>query len=309
MDDAGGKQFEADGEQNKADAVRILPDDAHRENRGASSVAGAGQIRRGSLYTSAPEGEYGTEQREGGRWTADDGQRTAEEPSSAVHRPPSARPGPSACLVLAATFSLLAVACFVLAFATFQGGVDRLGKLTGIIPSFGINLVTTPTITIDTSKPAVIEQVRALSKLETVHYQLEKIITAKSSGPLFDFLTSDKILLVAHGEVVAGIDLNKVQSSDIEVVSGSISITLPQAEILSSKLDNEKTYVYDRQTGLLNRPDPNLESQVRVVAEQQIVDAAKEDGILDKASVNAEQTLRTLLEGLGYKDVEFKEGR
>jgi hypothetical protein len=230
------------------------------------------------------------------------------EPSPAGEKT-ERRGGPSACLVLAVTFSLLAVSCFVLAIATFQGGVNGLDKLTGMIPSLGINLVTTPTVTIDTSRPSVIEQVHALSRLETVNYQLEKIITAKSSGPLFDFLTSDKNLLVAHGEVVAGIDLNKVQPSDIEVVSGSVTITLPQAEILSSKLDNDKTYVYDRQTGLLNRPDPNLESKVRIVAEQQIVDAAKEDGILDKARANAEQTLRTLLNGLGYKDVEFKEGR
>jgi hypothetical protein len=195
----------------------------------------------------------------------------------------------------------------LLAFATLRSGLDGLGRLSGVIPSFGFNVVTTPTVTIDTSRPSVIEGVRALSRLETVNYQLEKVITGKSSGPLFDFLTSDKILLVAHGEVIAGVDLQKIQPEDIEVVSDTVIITMPEAEILSSKLDNDRTYVYDRQTGIFSKPDPNLESQMRSAAEEQIVQSAKEDGILQKAEDNAKQTLRSLVQGLGYKDVEFKE--
>jgi hypothetical protein len=90
-------------------------------------------------------------------------------------------------------------------------------------------------------------------------------------------------------------------------VGTAVTLTLPPPEILFSKLDNDKTYVYNRQTGIFSKPDPDLESKLRATAEHEIVAAAQEDGILTQASTNAEQTLRTLLEGLGYRDIQFKE--
>lgn len=208
--------------------------------------------------------------------------------------------GPSACAIIAGTLALLILSCALLGFATFQNG---LSKLAGIIPSFGF--VTTPTVTIDTSRPTVIDKVRGLSKLETVDYQLEKVVSGKSSGPLPDFLTSDKILLVAHGEVVAGVDLGKLKPGDVTVISDVVTIKMPQAEILYHKLDNDKTYVYNRETGIFNKPDPNLETQIRQAAEQDILKTAQEDGILDKAAQNAQGVVRSLVTGLGYKEVRF----
>ncbi len=212
--------------------------------------------------------------------------------------------GPSACAIIAATVGILLLSCALLTFATVKNGFDGFGKLAGIVP----NIFANPTVTIDSSQPTVLEEVRSLSKLETVHYQLDKVVTGKSSGPLPDFLTSDKILLVAHGEVVAGVDLSKITADDIKVVSNTVSIKLPQAEVLYSKLDNDKTYVYDRQTGIFSRPDPNLETQIRQAAEQDILNTAVEDGIIAQASTNAQDVLRTLLNGLGYKSVNFTQG-
>jgi len=225
------------------------------------------------------------------------------EPASVVTQ---VNKGPSACAIIAATVGVLLVSCALLSFATFKGGMDGLSKLAGLVPS--INILTTPTVTIDTSRPTVVDQVRALSKLETIHYQLEKVVSGKSSGPLPDFLTSDKILLVAHGEVVGGVDLGKIADDDITVVSDTVTIKMPKPEILYSKLDNDKTYVYDRQTGVFSRPDPNLETQIRQAAEKDILDTALEDGILDKAETNAQDVIRTLLNGLGYKEVHFTQG-
>lgn len=213
--------------------------------------------------------------------------------------------GPTACAILASTFAVLALSCALLAFATFQGGLEGLGKLGGVFPNF--SFVVTPTVTINTQQPAVISQIRGLSRLETVNYQLEKVVTGKSSGPLPDLLTSDKILLVAHGEVVAGVDLSRLKPEDVRIVSDTVTIRLPKAEVLFTRLDNEKTYVYDRQTGIFSKPDPNLESELRRVAEDEILNAALEDGILDKATENARTVLRTLVTGLGYKEVRFEE--
>jgi len=87
--------------------------------------------------------------------------------------------------------------------------------------------------------------------------------------------------------------------------NGVLTVNLPPAEILIATLDNEKSYVYDRQTGVLNKPDPNLETQVRQVAEQEILKAALEDGILEQAQINAEAYLLKFFAALGYPNTIF----
>src|SRR5436190_3160983 len=160
----------------------------------------------------------------------------------------------SACVIMAITFAILSLSCLILGAGTLRSGLEGLGRLGGVLPSLNLSLVTTPTVTIDTSKPTILQSVRALSKLESVNYQLEKVVTGKSSGPLFDFLTSDKILLVAHGDVVAGVDFSKVKAENVNEQGYSVTVYIPAAEILYSKLDNDKTYVYDRQTGIFSKP-------------------------------------------------------
>ena len=172
--------------------------------------------------------------------------------------------------------------------------------LSRLIPQIGVS----PTVIIQTPGPSVVEQIQTLSRLETARYTVERVLTAESTGALPPF-TSDKILFVAHGEVTAGVDLSKLTDADVQVVSGTVTIHMPPAEILVSKLDNGKSQVYDRQTGFFTKPDPNLESQVRARAEQEIVNGALEDGILNTAQTNAQATLRVLLHSLKYDNVIF----
>jgi hypothetical protein len=120
------------------------------------------------------------------------------------------------------------------------------------------------------------------------------------------FLAGDRLLLVVHGEAIAGVDLSKLQPSDVVVNRQSISIHLPPAEIFTVRLDNAKTRVYSRDTGLFSSPDPNLEGEVRQEAERQLQAAALQDGILNTADKNARQTLTTMLMGLGFGNVDIR---
>ena len=312
------RSFDTSMKGEDGDTVRILPDDSY-EPYGAEAGQEPSTVQRGTLYTQSarPERTFEpydaepvqpTSRAERTRPAALETERTGKR----EYRPDQptvvqVRRGPSACAIIAGTLSLLTLACALLAFATFQNGLDKLGGMGGFIPNF--NLIATPTVIIDTSRPVIIEQVRALSKLETVHYQMQKVISGTSTGPLPDFLTDDKILLVAQGEVVAGIDLGKLTNGDITVQGDTVTIRLPDAEILYSKIDNDKTYVYERQTNIFRKfaPDPNLETQVRQAAEAEIRQSAIEDGILIKARTNAEQVLRTLITGLGYEEILFSD--
>ena len=157
------------------------------------------------------------------------------------------------------------------------------------------------------SEPTVVRQIRQLQRLETAMYSLQNVVAGeRDPGLLPKFLTGDKILLMGYGEVVAGINLAHVEPSDVSVHGRSVRLTLPKAEVFSSRIDNQRTRVYSRETGLLVSVDPNLESEVRRAAESQIREAALKDGILTLAEENARTTLTSFLEGLGFSQIEVR---
>ena len=163
-----------------------------------------------------------------------------------------------------------------------------------------------PTPTIIPDPVTIIHEVQSLARLETIQYSVEKVIAAETRQGPFGFLFGDKLLLVAHGSVIAGVDLAEITESDISIdANGMVTLQLPPAEIFIAALDNEKTYVYDREVGFLRRGDVELESAARLAAEEEILEAALSDGILEQAQVNAEAYLFRLLGSLGFSNVRF----
>lgn len=162
-----------------------------------------------------------------------------------------------------------------------------------------------PTPTIIPDPVTYINEVRALARLETIQYSVEKVITAEVGEGPFGFLFRDKLLLVAHGVVIAGIDMSKIQPEDMRLDNGLLTVKLPPAEIFIATLDNQKSYVYQRDTGLLTKGVDNLETLARQSAEEEIRKAALEDGILEQAQTNAEAYLQKFFMALGYKTVIF----
>ncbi len=161
----------------------------------------------------------------------------------------------------------------------------------------------TPTIIPDTV--TYINEIRSLAMIETIQYSVEKVITGETGGGTFQALFGDKILFVGHGTVIAGIDMAKMQPEDMRYENGVLTVRLPPAEIFIAALNNEKSYVYDRNTGVLTRPDINLETLVRQSAEQEILKGALEDGILEQAQVNAEAYLLKFFAALGFPNTIF----
>lgn len=163
-------------------------------------------------------------------------------------------------------------------------------------------LVTGRSQSIDTSLPTVVNKIQRLQRLETVSYSLDKVVEGnRQSSVLPDFLAGDKLLLVVHGESIAGVDLGQLTSSDVHIQGRDIQVHLPAPQVFVTSLDNSKTRVYSRTTGLLVPEDPNLESEVRAEAQKQIQDAALADGILRDAGKNASATVTTMLLGLGFE--------
>lgn len=169
-----------------------------------------------------------------------------------------------------------------------------------------VSQLMNPTPTIIPDPVTYINEVRALARLETIQYSVEKVITAEIGQGTFGFAFGDKLLFVAHGIVIAGIDMEKLQPGNMRLDNSVLYVRLPPAEVFIATLDNEKSYVYDRETGLLTKGQVDLETLARQTAEDEIRKAALEDGILLQAQKNAEAYLLKFFTALGYKTVIFE---
>jgi hypothetical protein len=157
--------------------------------------------------------------------------------------------------------------------------------------------------------PGVITAIHEIARLETTEFHVEKVVEINDSqSRLWGLLQAkDALLLVAAGDVVAGVDLAKVRNEDIrvDVPARSVRVRLPAPQIVASTLDERATHVYARSTDVLAVRNEALEGDARRAAEEQMRRAALDAGILDRARASADRALRALLQSLGYDDIEL----
>lgn len=220
-------------------------------------------------------------------WDDDD---WADAPSARYRSHFAASRGVSPFLVL-----LLLIALIGLGALWFT---QRMNALGSIGPNLQV-IVQTPTPQI-ISGAAVVQRIQQLSRLETSKYTIERVIDIRqgSNIPIIgDWLAGDAILLIAHGTVVVGVDLSRLTPDAVTVSPDGkqITVRLPPVQVFSATLDNSKTRVYSRDRGLFAPENPNLETMARQAAEQQILQAACEDGIMEQGTRNAELAMRQFL--------------
>jgi len=221
--------------------------------------------------------------------------------------PKSAKPGRSSAaivfaLVIGLVLGVLAVGSIGWVMLSRNSGRAWLSHMW--------SAVTGRTLSVDVGQPSVVDRIQRLQRLETVVYTMDKLVTGAKENPIFpDFLAGDRLLMMVHGEVVAGIDFSSLRPGDVRVDGRQVRLHLPPSQLFSTRLDSSKTRVYSRQTGLLVSTDPNLETQVRQEAERQLQEAALADGILRTAQQNATSTITSLLQGLGFEKIEFESGQ
>lgn len=175
------------------------------------------------------------------------------------------------------------------------------------VPLIGPLLQERPART--TTSPVVVEGVRELDQLATVRVTESILVTREggSENALDRLFSGEKVLLVATGDVEAGVDLSEVGEDDVRVEDETVTIRLPEPEVLSASLDEEQTRVYDRDYGPLNlRPDDDLVEEARAEAEERIEAAARENGVLKTAETNAEGSIGAFVRALGFEEVRFE---
>jgi hypothetical protein len=202
---------------------------------------------------------------------------------------------------------LLFIVLIALAIWIWPQIVGRLNPVQQVADTIEEELEShlNPTPTIRPSPATIILQVRSLSRLETASYTIEKVITAETGQDALSFIFGDRLLFVAHGQVIAGVDLSQMREGDITVTDDDrVVVAMPEAEIFIVTLDNEQSYVYDRETGILGL-NQDLETAARQAAEEEILNAALEGGILEMANENARAYMEHLILGFGFQEVIF----
>ncbi|MBN2195405.1 MAG: DUF4230 domain-containing protein [Polyangiaceae bacterium] len=150
--------------------------------------------------------------------------------------------------------------------------------------------------------------VRDLAELATVEQTLGRVIDVserQQSWGTLGFTVEDKLLFVAHGQVRAGVDLLSLRDEDVKVdpEAGRVRIVLPPPRILTTRLDNQQSYVHARSKDWLATRAESLESRARQEAESTLERAAVDAGILGQARRNARTVVTALVRQLGYANV------
>lgn len=148
----------------------------------------------------------------------------------------------------------------------------------------------------------VLRQVQTLSQLVTVKYVMEKVVVYEDVKwfPGGD----NRVLMIAHGVVKAGVDLEKLNPDDVEIVEKKVKIKLPAAQIMDCYLDDKQTQVIERSTGLLRAFDKDLEQTARKIAVDDVRRGARAAGILKDADERARKQVEKLFQQMGL-EVEF----
>ncbi len=156
----------------------------------------------------------------------------------------------------------------------------------------------------------LVTQVRELNRLETAAMRVMHVGTITQSYSLVpNAIAGDEITFLAEGDVIAGIDLSQLKKEDVwRSPDGTVNIHLPQSQILVTRVDNQKSRVLTRKTGVLRRGDVNLETRARQHAEKNIRDEALKRGVLKLAAENGEKKLAEFLLAAGVDKVRFVSG-
>lgn len=156
----------------------------------------------------------------------------------------------------------------------------------------------------------IVSQVRGASELTTAVFTMEAVVPTRQDRNLGGYtLGTTTLLYIAYGEVRAGIDLQDLKPDDVQVVNNTIQLKLPPPRILDSKIDVNRSTVYDYDRGFLSL-GPDVAPQLQMLAQREtlkkIVTAACSNGVLAQANDRSQLVVEKLLNTAGYKQVEVK---
>jgi hypothetical protein len=185
---------------------------------------------------------------------------------------------------------------------TLVGGVSWI---RGVFPDFDNPFAEETKIR---SGPALLQSIRDIGEYRSVAGNFQVIVDLEQDTKLPSEILGERTLFVAVGSVDAGVNLSRVSEDDIDVSDDrrSATITLPAVRLFPAVLDVRRSYVYDRERGLLNEigsvfSDDGDQRELYIAAERRLNEAAREEsGLVPRAEENTRAMLESLLRSLGF---------
>jgi hypothetical protein len=188
-----------------------------------------------------------------------------------------------------------------------------IGWVRDLIPNFG-NPFTTQTV--DRSGPAVLKSIENLHDFRAASGHFEVVVDVeKDTRFVPSSLKGERVLFVAIGNVDAGVDFSGLENDAVDVSDDrrAVTLELPPATLREPQLDLDRSYVYDRDRGAIDRlqslfgEDSSVPQELYPLAEEKLAAAARDgSGLLDRAEQNTRLMLVGLLRSLGFTRVEVR---
>jgi hypothetical protein len=193
------------------------------------------------------------------------------------------------------------------------GGFWFVGWVGNLLPDFANPFKEQ---TIDRSGPAVLKAVRDLRDYRAASGHFEVIVDVeKDTAYVPSSIKGERVLFVAVGSVDAGVDFSALEDGAVQVSANrrSVSLLLPPATFRDPDLDLERSYVYDRDRGAIDRirslfrDSGGIEPELYRLADRKLAAAARDgSGLLARAEQNTRVMLTGLLRALGFTRVEIR---
>lgn len=197
-----------------------------------------------------------------------------------------------------------------LATYTFVASVNKANDTMAPIGDLVKSLFTPVEPVILPDPVTLLRQINDEARLMTISADYEQIVTSERNADLLWGALGETMIFQGVGKVTGGLDLSSMSANDIQVVDPTtVRIYLPPSIIFDDLpvLDTERSKVLDRDTGILTQADPQLETQMRQAAQAQILEAAYNSDLLDRADRNAQLQIMALMQGAGFENVIFED--
>ena len=162
--------------------------------------------------------------------------------------------------------------------------------------------------TTDRSQPALLMSIQDISQFHAAVGNFEVVLDVEQDPDWVpDFIAGERSLFVAAGTVDAYIDFTGLAEGDLALSDDgkSVEIRLPAAQLDKPNLDQDRTYLFSQERGVINRVGDALstpdQQELYKLAEQKLVTAASESKLKQQAEENTKAMLIGMFNALGIK--------
>lgn len=142
------------------------------------------------------------------------------------------------------------------------------------------------------------QQLRDIQELSTVEYHYTNMGRFENQKDFYGWkvpFTTKSFIVAYDGVIKAGVDMSEMK---IEVSGKTITVTMPEAKVLSHEMDEESLEVYDETHNIFNPIEIEDYTQFTADQKESIEVRALDNGLLTSAAQRAENTVRGLIEAL-----------